>query len=672
MSFLAPMAFWIAALVVPALVILYFLKLRRREEPVPSTLLWKRAVQDMEVNAPFQRLRKNLLLLLQLAVLLLAIAALARPVIETPLAAESSIVMLIDRSASMNTVEADEAGRTRLELAKEQAVRLVQSLNRTGSRWLSLLGGAPAQTRVSVISFAGGARVVSPFTTNTTDLARLIEEIEPTDERTNVREALQLAEAYMAQTRLEQTPESAERASTLVMLSDGAFGDLRDVVLKTAAVKLINVAAARDNVGITALRYQRNYEQPERLSVLLQVENFGPAAIQTDVSLYVNGRLSAVRTLNLGPARGSPQSAPAEPAPTGADAEGSAGSLSFEFALADAGEIEARLSRDDALAVDNRAYACVPPPRKLSVLLVSDGNFILESLLAGLPLERFDRLGPAQYDAVQPGEVEVDGRSVYDVVVLDRCTVKRRPVGNYLCLGAAPDEAGVQLGEVIGPQAFLWWNNTHPVLRHAALEYVNVAKARKLTLPPEAEVLIEGRDGPMLGRYAVEGRQYLLLSFAIEDSDWWNKLSLGVFFYNAIRFLGGGSAVGEAEVLRPGATLSVQLPADVREARLTRPDGTQVTVNSDVSGVCRFADTSHVGVYHADWADGGRATFAINLEDAAESNVAPGENIQIGNVAVSKGTPIRTSTPETWRWFIGACLLIVLVEWLIYNRRVMI
>jgi uncharacterized protein YegL len=666
------MAFWIAALVVPALVILYFLKLRRREEPVPSTLLWKRAVQDIEVNAPFQRLRKNLLLLLQLAALLLAIAALARPVIETPLAAESSIVMLIDRSGSMNTVEPDEGGRTRLELAKEQAVRLVRTLNRTGSRWLSLLGGAPAQTRVSVIAFAGSARVVSPFTTNTADLARLIEELEPTDEQTNVREALQLAEAYMAQTRLEQTPETAEQASTLVMLSDGAFGDVKDVVLKSSAVKLVNVAAAQDNVGITAMRYQRNYEQPERLSVLLQVENFGPAAIQTDVSLYVNGRLSAVRTLNLGPGRGGPSTAPAAPAAAAVDGPGSAGSLSFEFALADAGVIEARLSRDDLLAVDNRAYACVPPPRKLSVLLVSDGNFILESLLAGLPLERVDRLGPAQYEAAPQGQVEVDGRSVYDVVVLDRCSVKRRPAGNYLCLGAAPDEVGVDLGQELGPQAFLWWNNTHPVLRHAALEYVNVAKARKLTLPPEAEVLIEGRDGPMLGRYAVQGRQYLLLSFAIEDSDWWNKLSLGVFFYNAIRFLGGGSAVGETEVLRPGATLSARLPADVRDARLTRPDGTQVTVNPDVTGVCRYADTARVGIYRVNWAPDGQASFAVNLEDPAESNVAPGAEIHIGNVAVTRGEPIRSATPETWRWFIGACLLIVLVEWLIYNRRVMI
>src|SRR5216117_2451073 len=68
------------ALVVPSLLILYFLKLRRREQIVPSTLLWRKAIQDLQVNAPFQKLRRNLLLLLQMMLLLLLTLALARPV----------------------------------------------------------------------------------------------------------------------------------------------------------------------------------------------------------------------------------------------------------------------------------------------------------------------------------------------------------------------------------------------------------------------------------------------------------------------------------------------------------------------------------------------------------------------------------------------------------------
>src|ERR1043166_8851316 len=92
-----------AAIAIPALLILYFLKLRRREMPISSTLLWKKAIQDLQVNAPFQRLRRNLLLLLQLLLLLLLLLALSRPVTNYTPPPGKTCVILIDRSASMAT-----------------------------------------------------------------------------------------------------------------------------------------------------------------------------------------------------------------------------------------------------------------------------------------------------------------------------------------------------------------------------------------------------------------------------------------------------------------------------------------------------------------------------------------------------------------------------------------
>src|SRR5215211_9352796 len=117
-TFLNP---WTAALagaiVIPSLLVLYFLKLRRREMAVSSTLLWKKAVQDLQVNAPFQKLRRNLLLLLQLLLLFLLLLALSRPVTKYTQVAGKTTVLLIDRSASMSASDPELKGKTRLDEA---------------------------------------------------------------------------------------------------------------------------------------------------------------------------------------------------------------------------------------------------------------------------------------------------------------------------------------------------------------------------------------------------------------------------------------------------------------------------------------------------------------------------------------------------------------------------
>src|SRR5215208_2288507 len=119
-----------ALLSITALLVLYFLKLRRREMPVSSTILWRKAVQDLQVNAPFQKLRKNLLLLLQLLLLILLCLALMRPIWNVKPGAGKLTVILIDRSASMAAKDVAGGKRTRLEEAKRLALDLVDSMKR--------------------------------------------------------------------------------------------------------------------------------------------------------------------------------------------------------------------------------------------------------------------------------------------------------------------------------------------------------------------------------------------------------------------------------------------------------------------------------------------------------------------------------------------------------------
>ena len=114
----------VASVLVPLLVSLYFLKLRRRAAGVPTTLLWKRSTEDMRANTPFQRLRPSLLLFLQLLLLGFVAFALMQPRMDLGLSGGGRTVIIVDASASMGATDLAK-GKTRLDVAKEQAAERI-------------------------------------------------------------------------------------------------------------------------------------------------------------------------------------------------------------------------------------------------------------------------------------------------------------------------------------------------------------------------------------------------------------------------------------------------------------------------------------------------------------------------------------------------------------------
>src|SRR5262245_13915204 len=109
-----------------AIIALYFLKLRRRPVQVPSTLLWRRSLEDLHVNSLFQRLRRNLLLFLQLLAIFLAMLALAGPRIMGSATRGQRLILAIDNSASMG---ATDVAPSRLGRAKAEARKVVEAMD---------------------------------------------------------------------------------------------------------------------------------------------------------------------------------------------------------------------------------------------------------------------------------------------------------------------------------------------------------------------------------------------------------------------------------------------------------------------------------------------------------------------------------------------------------------
>ncbi|MEM9775859.1 MAG: BatA domain-containing protein, partial [Chloroflexota bacterium] len=100
MAFLTPFLLLLGLLAIP-IIIMYMLRLRRQEVVVSSTMLWQKLTRDREANALWQKLRRNLLMFLQLLILGLLVFALARPYLRIPSVVNRSVVVLLDGSPSM-------------------------------------------------------------------------------------------------------------------------------------------------------------------------------------------------------------------------------------------------------------------------------------------------------------------------------------------------------------------------------------------------------------------------------------------------------------------------------------------------------------------------------------------------------------------------------------------
>jgi len=170
---------WVLLGLVPLIIfLLYFLKLRRTPVEVPSTYLWTKALEDIHVNSLWQRLRRNLLMFLQLLLAMLLLLSCLRPGCEGTKLKDDRFVFLIDHSASMSATDMP-GGKSRLEVAKEEAIKLIDRMKSSDS--------------AMVISFSDVSRTVQSYTTNPSQLKNRVRSIRQTQRSSDMLEALNAA-----------------------------------------------------------------------------------------------------------------------------------------------------------------------------------------------------------------------------------------------------------------------------------------------------------------------------------------------------------------------------------------------------------------------------------------------------------------------------------------------
>lgn len=613
--FIAPAALAFAALL-PVIVLLYFLKLRRTRVEVSSTLLWVKSVQDLTANAPFQRLRRNLLLLLQLLAAALLILGLARPFVRAQGDAGRNVCLLIDRSASMQTIEA--AG-TRLDEAKSRALEIIDGMQRGD--------------KMMLVSFADQAEVLAELSDDTARLRSLVRELEPTDTRTRIRDALFLAHSL----------QSSVPDLHVLLLSDGRVSDLDQLGTREYRLTYVAVGARRENAGIVAFSVRDPLEGVGPRQAFVQVHNESEAGLETTLTVTLDDAPLAIEPL--------------------ACAGGEQTEIAFDLPPIARGVLRAELDVDDALAADDVAWAVIRPGAEIRTLLVSkptsSAAFYLQRALTHDARVSLSVTAPSDYA----------GGEDFDLVIFDGAVPEAdaMPSGAVVFLNAVPEALGVAETGMLDRPPILAYDREHPLMRFLNPENVGIARSRLLTLPDSARVLLSTTGGALIADLSRDGQPIALIAFDLGDSDWPLKLSFPLFFQNLLSWVPRGRDAGDAAV-PAGRPLTLPPSTEHATAEVTRPDGRKESVRLDPLRSVYYANTSKTGVYTVQI---GTETgpYAVNLTDATESRIAPAAEIQAGPAsAVARVGEVR-ELREYWRYLVLLALATLALEWRIYSRR---
>lgn len=673
MGFLSPItALIVAGITVPLLVSLYFLKLRRRQVMISSTLLWKKAIQDMQVNSPFQRLRKSLLLLLQLLILGALLFAMSRPTLETIASPGQRVVIVIDHSASMN---ATDVSPTRLEEAKKAAIELIDNLDATDQSQAAgeAVGGA------MVVSFAQGARVRQSLTRDPARLRDAVRRIESTDQVSRLGPALSLIEPYIQ----AGTDDESDKLVVYIISDGRVLSGGQAMSLAGAELRYIPIgggpggmqgAADPDNLGIVSFSARRDFDKPEIVQVFARIANFADKPVSANLTLTLDGTVSRVQPVKL-------QAAPAISAGTPVTTTHHETSVQFDFVLPGSALVELSHDYEDQLASDNTVRLTLAPARRLRVLMVTRGNTFLAKGIQSAGVRQLSFMSPEKFEdqdplALRRGGWEAAGTSGlagegFDVIVFDSYSPSTIPKVDSLYFACAPPIDAIQRiapsDDEPASQRVLTWERDHPLLRYVVLDDVILSGPGRLVVTPQATVMATGQSGPIMAETVQDGVRHVVASFDILNSNWPIKISFPVFLGNTMQTLGLGGLADDAGIAyRTGEIATIPLEADA-DLAYTGPVPLNVVRTQGTAVLPIF---SRVGLYSAsEKMSPPFDRLGVNLLDIHESDTRTADILNVSTAAGSTTAEVSTFRREVWRWFIWAALAIVLLEWLIYTRR---
>lgn len=614
MTLVNPTALLLAFLAVP-IVLLYVLKLQRPEYPVPSTMLWHEALDDVQANTPWQRLRPNLLLFIQLLVLLALVVTLAHPRYTEAHTFSGDLIVIVDESPEMTTVDVKPS---RFAMARAQANKLVATLSQ-GSV-------------MSVIGMGAQAHLAIAESDDYTALKHGIDSLQTGVSKPNYAQALSIASSLARHG--EQT-----RVIILTGRESGIAGPPTSVPF---AMEIHRLGGRPRDLAITAFHAA---QLGGKTVATLGVQNYGVHASASDLDLWADGQLVDVRPVRLG--------------------AGQHQNLFWTQLPAGVQRLEARLMLKDDVAFDKHAYAVLPVPEPRRILVVGNGDYWLQAVLTLDPSFSVATIAPAQYTS--------DRATSFDLVVFDGVLPRTVPPAATLLVAPPAGAFGtVQFGPLTAAGAISTAqlpaiSPFTSLLQYVDLSDVHTSSVRSMRLPLWMQPLIVSGNQVALAAGEEGTTRRAVVSFDIRKSDWPLRVSYPIFMHNLLEYLAPHLAVNTPSV-RAGQPIEIVAGPTIQQLDVTMPNGHVKRVTTPHA---TFSDTSIPGFYVVHEAanqQGHSVIFASNLFNAHGARSGGPSIVTFDASRAGNHQGIHTNSSFAWVVALVALGLLSVEWWLSWRR----
>ena len=600
--------FWPLALLalVPVIIFMYLLKQKSEKKEVPSLFLWRETYHNIEANTPWEKLKKNWLMILQIIIFCVLIFALMSPFLAGCGRNSDHVVVVVDNSASMNAIHDGE--NTRLDKAISEASDYVKNL-RIG-------------TGISLITSNDEAVLMISSSEDRDEVIKKIKEIKPTMHAGNAAPGVEMV----------KTMQSQWPSVTTVCFTDS------NVSMEDVDGYIVDVYKEKENVGINYLSHGTS---GDKLVILAKITNYGEKETAKEVTLYGDGKILTSQSVSLAP--------------------GESKIVYFDKVNFLGSVLKAELNGNDSLMEDNVCYDILSDNRVVNVLLMTEKNAYIEKaleLMEGISVTKSNDI--ASFDSFV--------NQKYDLYIFDCMMPEHFPQdGNDIIFDAPNKDLYSAKGMI---DSALVKALPTPVTQYIENMDFGAANVTAYYTPSWAEpfLVADTEEGTMDVAFSgeKEGQMITVFGFDVHNSELPLKMEFPLLMYNLVN-ANVSTGMLTQNVINSGDGIQINGKADKILPIVTTPSGEEIGL-SDYRMI--FTKTDDLGVYEVtqseDRINGEKEYFAVNFPSSESFVEEVPSQTEDSNTSVKKNASADLDLKNI---IIGIILALMVAEWIAYLRK---